>query len=270
MAVSNNSTTTQYIQPQYSTQTNAAVAGGIQGMLGNNGYLNSTMGNWYDQAPAQGALGQYAQYDSNGASNFAGPSTTYNPNKLADFTNPYVDDVVQANNIQSNQNLTDNILPAVNSTFAGNGQFGSTRNAEFTNRAIRDNQQTLNNTNANVMMNATNQANQNYWNWTQMGVDANNKKNTAYQNWTQMGLNAGQQDYANWYQKANFPIGALGTMANAASALESSQPLATSVNQTIGAAKYDPTSLEKTVSALGALNTGVNDGTVDWLTSLLD
>jgi len=236
MAVTNNSTTTQYIQPQYSTQTNAAVAGGIQGMLGNNGYLNSTMGNWYDQAPAQGALGQYAQYD---------------PTQLSDFTNPYVDNVVQANNLQSNQNLSENILPAVNATFTGNGQFGSTRNAEFENRAIRDNQQTLNNANANVMMNAQNQANTNYQNWTQMGVDA------------------GQQDYNNWYQKANFPIGALGTMASAAGTIESNSPLATSVNQTTGAKKYDPTSLEKIVSALGALNTGANDGTVDWLTGLL-
>lgn len=236
MAVSNNSTTTQYIQPQYSTETNAAVAGGIQGMLGNNGYLNSVMGNWYNQSPTQGALGQYAQYD---------------PNNLDQFTNPYVQNVVASNNQQSNQNLTENILPAVNSTFTGNGQFGSTRNEDFTNRAIRDNQQTLNNANANVMMNAQNQA------------------NTNYQNWTQMGLNAGQQDYANWYQHATMPIGALGTLASASGSIESNMPLATSVNQTVGAKKYDPTSLEKTVAALGALNTGVNDGTVDWLTSLL-
>ena len=236
MAVSNNSTTTQYIQPQYSTQTNAAVAGGIQGMLGNNGYLNSVMGNWYDQAPTQGALGAYAQYD---------------PSNLQNFTNPYVDNVVAANNQQANQNLTENILPAVNSTFTGNGQFGSTRNEDFTNRAIRDNQQTLNNTNANVMMNAQNQA------------------NTNYQNWTQMGLNAGQQDYSNWYQHATMPIGALGTLANASGSIESNSPLATSVNQTLGSTKYDPTNLEKTTAALGALNTGANDGTVDWLTSLL-
>ena len=236
MAVTNNSTTTQYIQPQYSTQTNAAVAGGIQGMLGNNGYLNSTLGSWYNQAPAQGALGSYAQYD---------------PATMQDFMNPYVDNVVQANNLQSQQNLTENILPAVNSTFTGNGQFGSTRNADFTQQAIRDNQQTLNNANANVMMNAQNQA------------------NTAYQNWTQIGVNAGQQDYQNWYQKANFPIGALTNLASSAGAIESNSPLATSVNQTVGAEKYDPTNLEKTVSALGALNTGANDGTVDWLTSLL-
>ena len=236
MAVSNNSTTTQYIQPQYSTQANAAVAGGIQGMLGNNGYLNSVMGNWYDQAPTQGALGAYAQYD---------------PNNLQNFTDPYVYNVVAANNQQSNQNLTENILPAVNSTFTGNGQFGSTRNEDFTNRAIRDNQQTLNNTNAYAMMSAQNQA------------------NTNYQNWTQMGLNAGQQDYSNWYQHATMPIGALGTLANASGSIESNSPLATSVNQTIGAKKYDPTNLEKTVAAMGALNTGANDGTVDWLTSLL-
>ena len=236
MAVTNTATTVQNIQPQYSTETNAAVAGGIQGMLGNNGYLNSVMGNWYNQDPTQGALGQYAQYD---------------PNNLSQYTNPYVQNVVNANNQQSNQNLQENILPGVNSTFTGNGQFGSTRNADFTNRAIRDNQQTLNNANARVMMNAQNQANSNYRDWTQMGV------------------NAGQQDYTNWFQKVNFPVGALGTLAQSAGIIESNTPLATSTNVTTGAKAYDPTNLEKTVAALGALNTGANDGTIDWLTGLL-
>lgn len=224
-------TTSQYIQPQFSTDTNAAVAGGIQGMLGDNGYLNTVMGNWYDQTPTQGALGQYSQYD---------------PTKMQQFLNPYVSNVVEANNQQSNQNLMENILPAVNSTFAGNGQFGSTRNADFTNRAIRDNQQTLNNTNATTMYNAQNQA------------------NTNYQNWTQMGVNSGQQDYKNWLDRANFPIGALGTLAQSANSIETNDPLAVSNNSA------SATDLQKFVTAMGALNTGANDGTIDWLTSLLE
>ena len=223
-------TTSEYIQPQFSTDTSAAVAGGIQGMLGNDGYLNSVMGNWYDQTPAQGALGAYAQY---------------NPSKLASFTNPYTTNVVNANNTLSNQNLLENVLPSVNSTFTGNGQFGSTRNEDFTLRAIRDNQQTLNNTNANVLMNAQNQA------------------NTNYQNWTQMGVNAGQQDFANWLQRANFPIGALGTLSQGANAIETNNPLAIS-NNTASSSQLD-----NWVKAMGAANTAVNDGTVDWLSNLL-
>ena len=223
-------TTSEYIQPQFSTDTNAAVAGGIQGMLGDNGYLNSVMGNWYDQSPAQGALGQYAQYD---------------PTKMQQFMNPYVNNVIDANNQASQQNLQENIMPGVNSTFTGNGQFGSTRNADFLNRAIRDNQQTLNNTNATTLMNAQNQA------------------NTAYQNWTKMGTDAGQQDFTNWMTQANFPIGALSQLATGANSIETSDPLAVSNNSA------SPTDLQKFVTAMAAANTGANDGTVDWLTSLL-
>lgn len=223
-------TTSEYIQPQFSTDTNAAVAGGIQGMLGNDGYLNSVMGNWYDQSPTQGALGQYAQYDQS---------------NLQQFMNPYTQNVINANNQQSNQNLTENILPAINSTFTGNGQFGSTRNSEFDSRAIRDNQQTLNNTNATTLYNAQNQA------------------NTNYQNWTQMGVNAGQQDFNNWLTRANYPVGALSQLATGANAIETSEPLAVSNNSA------SATDLQKFVTAMSALNTGANDGTVDWLTSLL-
>ena len=158
-------TTSEYIQPQFSTDTNSAVAGGIQGMLGNDGYLNSVMGNWYNQTPSQGALGQYAQYDAT---------------KMDQFMNPYTSNVIDANNQASNQNLMENVMPGVNSTFTGNGQFGSTRNSDFLNRAIRDNQQTLNNTNATTLYNAQNQA------------------NTNYKDWTNMGTTAGQNDFNNW------------------------------------------------------------------------
>jgi len=223
-------TTSSYIQPQFSTDTNAAVAGGIQGMLGDDGYLNSVMGNWYDKGPTEGALGQYAQYD---------------PSKMSEFMNPYTSNVINANNQQSNQNLTENILPSVNSTFTGNGQFGSTRNADFANRAIRDNQQTLNNTNANVLLNAQNQANSNYKDWTQMGV------------------NAGQSDLNNWTTQANFPIGALGTLAQSANSIETNDPLAVSSNSA------SPTDVEKLITALQAGSNVANSGSLDWLTSLL-
>ena len=223
-------TTSEYIQPQFSTDTNSAVAGGIQGMLGNDGYLNSVMGNWYNQTPSQGALGQYAQYDAT---------------KMSEFMNPYTSNVIDANNQASNQNLMENIMPGVNSTFTGNGQFGSTRNSDFLNRAIRDNQQTLNNTNATTLYNAQNQA------------------NTNYKDWTNMGTTAGQNDFNNWMTQANFPIGALGTLAGAANSIETNDPLAVSNNSA------SPTDLQKFVTAMSAANTGANDGTIDWLTGLL-
>ena len=230
-------TTTEYVNPAYSTETNQAVAGGIQGMLGDNGYLNSVMGNWYNQQPGQGALGQLAQYD---------------PSKAQEFMNPYTTNVVDEQARLSNQNLFENVLPGVNSTFAGNGQFGSTRNADFTNRAIRDQGYNLAGQMGQTLFNAQNQA------------------NTNYKDWTQLGANAGQQDFANWMQKANFPIGALTQMAQSSNAIESSTPMAIMGSQVAGA---DPTGWQRFASATGALNTAANDGTIaggiDWLRSII-
>lgn len=60
------------------------------------------------------------------------------PQVMTSYMNPYVNQVV-ARIAQLNQrNLSENLLPQVNQTFTGAGQFGGTRNAEFTNRAVRD------------------------------------------------------------------------------------------------------------------------------------
>lgn len=79
----------------------------------------------------------------NAYANAANPNL--NQSTLNSYLNPFTSQVV--NSIQSlgNQNLMENVLPGVNSTFTGSGQFGSTRNADFTNRAIRDNQQAISN-----------------------------------------------------------------------------------------------------------------------------
>lgn len=221
-----NSTTT-YTQPSYYSDTAAGVAGGVQGMLGDNGYLNNVMGNWYNQDPTQGALGQYAQFD---------------PTKQQQFMNPYTQNVVNEQARLSNQNLFENVLPQVNSTFTGAGQFGSTRNADFTNRAIRDQQQTLGGLQASTLMNAQNQANQNYKDWTAQGVQA------------------GQQDFTNWLQKANFPITALGGLGQVTSNIRPSNPLAVST-ENAGLTDLDRINLaiRAAESGLGADGTGLDN-----------
>lgn len=57
---------------------------------------------------------------------------------VGNYMSPYTDSVVNRIAQLGERNLTENLLPQVNSTFAGAGQFGSTRNADFTNRALRD------------------------------------------------------------------------------------------------------------------------------------
>ena len=86
--------------------------------------------------------------------------------------NPYLSNVIGANTQQSNQNLFENVLPQVNSTFTGAGQFGSSRNAEFMNRAIRDNQQVLSNTNSKALLDAQNAAAAQYSDWANKGMTA--------------------------------------------------------------------------------------------------
>lgn len=60
------------------------------------------------------------------------------PQAVGSYMNPYTANVVDRIGQLGQRNLTENLLPQVNSTFTGAGQFGSTRNADFTNRALRD------------------------------------------------------------------------------------------------------------------------------------
>jgi len=60
------------------------------------------------------------------------------PQAVGNYMSPYTDSVVNRIAQLGQRNLTENLLPQVNSTFTGAGQFGSTRSADFTNRALRD------------------------------------------------------------------------------------------------------------------------------------
>lgn len=89
-------------------------------------------------------------------------SGTYDPNELNKYLNPYAEDALTAANRLTTQNLMEKVLPEVNTTFTGQGQFGSTRNAEFANRAIRDTQQSIADANAKAMVGAYGQASDDY------------------------------------------------------------------------------------------------------------
>lgn len=60
------------------------------------------------------------------------------PSQVQAYMNPYQNQVVDRISQLGQRNLQENLLPQVNSTFTGEGQFGSSRNQEFTNRALRD------------------------------------------------------------------------------------------------------------------------------------
>ena len=74
----------------------------------------------------------------NTAQNLYGQAAQTMPQGIQNYMNPYQDAVVDRIGELGTRNLTEQLLPQVNSTFTGAGQFGSTRNADFTNRALRD------------------------------------------------------------------------------------------------------------------------------------
>ena len=139
-----------------------------------NSALSTTQGANPVFQSAQGQLQQGAKFD---------------PSQLQQFMNPYVNDAANSLISQSNRNLTENILPAINSTFVGNGQFGSSRNADFTNRALRDQQQTLTNSLGQLDFGAAKDAISNYSDWANKGI-------TSGQSLTNLGSAIGQNGLA--------------------------------------------------------------------------
>lgn len=140
-------------------------ASGIRGAL-SQGDLWKQTNNSASSAltPWSGVLGSAQDVANRAASGF-GAGSVFDPSQLQKFMSPYVNDAANSLITQSNRNLTENILPGVNSTFTGAGQFGSSRNADFTNRAIRDQQQGLNTALGQLNYGATKDAMGNYSDW---------------------------------------------------------------------------------------------------------
>lgn len=62
----------------------------------------------------------------------------FNQSEFDQWMSPYITGVVDRIGDLGARNLHEKLLPGVNTTFTGAGQFGSSRHADFTNRAIRD------------------------------------------------------------------------------------------------------------------------------------
>lgn len=223
-------------------------------------------------------------------------NAAYDPNQIQQYLNPYVQNVVEANTNLSNRNLFENVLPNVSSTFTGAGQFGSSRNADFTNRAIRDQQQALANTNANVLLNAQNAANQNYLNWAQQGNQSaaglgglgTNQLNYAstLANLAGTGANLTQQNlvnqmtaaqaqqqlqqqtldkaYQDYLTQQKFPLEAANTITGGLG------NLAKAVQPNVYSPKPEPTDVDKILSVISAAQAGLNDTSIQGILNYLN
>lgn len=78
--------------------------------------------------------------------------TAVTGSQINNYLNPYTNDVVNNIATLANQNLSENVLPGINATFLQAGQgIGSSRNADFTLNAIRDNQNTISQQQGNAL-----------------------------------------------------------------------------------------------------------------------
>ena len=93
------------------------------------------------QEQAFGLAGQTAQASQpylQQASNLVSSGTATTPSVMADYMNPYTQDVVQETGRLGMRNLTENILPQLQGSAVGTGQYGSKRGLEMQQQAIRD------------------------------------------------------------------------------------------------------------------------------------
>jgi hypothetical protein len=109
-----------------------------------------------------------------------GVASGFNQANFNNYMNPYTSQVNDTIATLGARNLQENLLPAINDTFTGAGQFGGSRNAEFTNRAVRD-------TNQAILNQQSQNMNQGFQNSMQNYLQGNNQALTAGQNLTQLG-----------------------------------------------------------------------------------
>jgi hypothetical protein len=109
---------------------------------------------------ATGSLGQATNTLNAASANLTPAAAALQQGTIA--ANPYTSNVTNTIQSLADQNLKENVLPAVNATFTGAGQFGGSRDATFNERAIRDNQQAISNAQGTALSAAQNTAEQNY------------------------------------------------------------------------------------------------------------
>lgn len=93
---------------------------------------------------------------------FSDVGAGFNPDEFNKYMGTYTSGVTDRIAELGNRNLLENILPNVNDTFIRSGQFGSSRNADFTQRAIRDTQNEIQGNQAIALQKAYESAMGNY------------------------------------------------------------------------------------------------------------
>jgi hypothetical protein len=191
----------------------------------------------------------------------------FDPMEVQKYMSPYTSNVINEISRLGNQNLQENIMPGINSTFTGAGQFGSSRNADFANRAVRDNQYNILGQQSQELQAANTGALNQYSAWHNQAIpgaqSAANLSQGAATNLGTAGALQQTQDqnnlevaYQDFQNQTNYPAYQLGWYANLTNG-QSSMPMGNVETQTTSA--YAPSGFQTAASVYGLLN-GI-DGT---------
>lgn len=83
-------------------------------------------------------IGGHQPYFDTAESFLSRAGQPFNQTEFEAYRSPYVEGVVDRIAELGGRNFEEDLQPAINATFTGAGQFGSSRHAEFLNRALRD------------------------------------------------------------------------------------------------------------------------------------
>lgn len=185
------------------------------------------------------------------------------PQAVGNYMNPYTENVVDRIAQLGQRNLSENLLPQVNSTFTGAGQFGSSRNADFTSRALRDANESILGQQASALQTGFQNASTNALNdlsrqsalgqmTQQLGAqDASLLSTVGQQNQalTQQNLDVANQD---WQNQNNFQKGQLDWLSQIIRGLPAQSSTYTTNTQTPTAANQLSPLAAATQGFLGA------------------
>src|SRR5580765_4468511 len=112
----------------------------------------------------QGNVGGYKPL-LNHAQNLVTGASTYDPNQMSQFLNPYTSGVVNEIGRLGLRNLKEQGIPSAFDAFTGAGQFGSERSMDFAGRTVRDTLADIAGKQGAAWNQAYDTANTNYLNW---------------------------------------------------------------------------------------------------------
>lgn len=108
--------------------------------------VRDNQGDWQPaMGAAYGAAGGIQSAVNGNAQSWTDPGTAQS------YMSPYTQQVTDEIAREGNQNLTQNVMPGINSTFTGTGQFGSARNASALGQGIEQSQKDITGAQSNAL-----------------------------------------------------------------------------------------------------------------------